>query len=225
MKQIQNLPTSTYSIVEVENGLYRILKDNQPLLNPHGYEVPAIGLMAAKQAVDELKAGADFTQIYSMLSYIYSYGEFLQTPDFLPEQVDIVCNWLDEGVFGDKYLMLFQDSPVRVAIGSYYANNLPVEIRQMSPMQQVAMICFYNCYCSFVLPYLVYTDIVQKLADDWSNYDDLKESFIDGVREFECELHEEEGCTSKADRKEIDAYLKRMNNNIDTLAKFMAMKQ
>ena len=177
-------------IYKQEGDKFVLYADGAPLTNPDNVVITTSNEKLAKDLVAELKAGRSYTSPASLLDYHYTYCN-LEQQDFA-EFVEQFCHLADyERLIWDDYLMFHQESAVKQSIASYLAEfELPEQLRSYNLYQLTAILIVWHSYGSLMLAYYIITNICIPLAKKDADYESLKADFLEGLKDYECEVFE-----------------------------------
>ena len=173
-----------------EGDRFVLYENDKPLTNPDGVVIVTSNEELAEDLVAELKEGKDYTSPSSLLAFHYTYCNLEQRDrEELLKQFAQVTDY--ERLIWDEYLMLHQSSPVKQAIASYMEAELPECLREYNLYQLTAIYLACTVYESIMLPYYIIADICTPLVDEEdADYESLKASFLEDLKEYECEVFE-----------------------------------
>lgn len=167
-----------------ENDVYRLYESERPMTTVKGNLFFAKSESLAKQLVEAFEKGASRTSGESILTYHYFYCD-LSAAGTLEEHIKKLCEGVDEeALLSDPYLTLCKPYFNKHEAACLYAAELPDAYRQMDLYQIAACLALQILYESKVLPYLIMTEIISNVEEEWS-YGLLVENFLDAVVEYD----------------------------------------
>lgn len=163
---------------KLEGGLYSLYQGNQLCLTPKDQPVKVPNVKLAKKVIAELKAEADYSSAYNYLCHIYTWSDMLAN-DIVEKMRKEMKEYWKEAVFGDLFLMIGQDSPVKVAIATCYSEEIPDWLDTLNSLQLASVMCFSMCTGSIVLAYWYF----DSLTDIDDQEDDIHEELMEYLQE------------------------------------------
>jgi hypothetical protein len=119
-----------------------------------------------------------YTKPTDLLCYFYSTLDF--TMQWNEEQTKEYVQYLTNCLVCDPYLMFRQPCPVRQAIEQFFVNHLSETLNELPPHRLVCYIILNTVYQSPMLAQYIVADII----DGEGEYEDLKQEFLDDLKEF-----------------------------------------
>lgn len=176
---------------------------------PRGNDVFVCSDAFVEDVLDELSNHQeDLGRPFVLLTYLYSYCDRLAID---PDGDELRQNLVDacgEMLVEDSFLMFRQSAPATVVAASAMQEMVPEVLEKMDVAELVAFQCLAVSYESLMLPYYVYCDVLSEVDDEWGNFSNLLNVFIDDMHSFLL-LDEED-----ADDNNLNAYLSRMFNSM-----------
>ena len=175
----------------------------------------------AKSLLTNLEHKMGYSAPFSLLTYHYTYCN-LEAQYDLNFIADDFSNCVDyESLMNDDYLMFRQPSPVRQAIAQFFEKELPENFHNYNLYQLTAILVIHSAFNSWMLSQYIIADIIEPLYDEDNNtdYETLKQEFMDDLEEFECE---ELG--GDPDDEEYKKHLKDISPMIDTFVKYFTIQ-
>ena len=165
--------------IEERDSVYYLLDNGEQVTTPNG----RIACTKSKELADMLVKNANatkgsYTKSTDLLCYFYSTLDF--TMQCNEEQTKEYVQYLTNCLVCDPYLMFRQPCPVRQAIEQFFANHLSETLNELPPHRLVCYIILNTVYQSPMLAQYIVADII----DGEGEYEDLKQEFLDDLKEF-----------------------------------------
>ena len=165
--------------IEERDSVYYLLDNGEQVTTPNG----RIACTKSKELADMLVKNANatkgsYTKSTDLLCYFYSTLDF--TMQCNEEQTKEYVQYLTNCLVCDPYLMFRQPCPVRQAIEQFFANHLSETLNELPPHRLVCYIILNTVYQSPMLAQYIVADII----DGEGEYEDLKQEFLDDIKEF-----------------------------------------
>ena len=165
--------------IEERDSVYYLLDNGEQVTTPNGQIACTKSQELAGMLVKNANAtkGA-YTKPTDLLCYFYSTLDF--TMQWNEEQTKAYVQYLTNCLVCDPYLMFRQPCPVRQAIEQFFANHLSETLNELPPHRLVCYIILNTVYQSPMLAQYIVADII----DGEGEYEDLKQEFLDDLKEF-----------------------------------------
>ena len=165
--------------IEERDSVYYLLDNGEQVTTPNGQIACTKSQELAGMLVKNANAtkGA-YTKPTDLLCYFYSTLDF--TMQWNEEQTKEYVQYLTNCLVCDPYLMFRQPCPVRQAIEQFFANHLSETLNELPPHRLVCYIILNTVYQSPMLAQYIVADII----DGEGEYEDLKQEFLDDLKEF-----------------------------------------
>ena len=165
--------------IEERDSVYYLLDNGEQVTTPNGQIACTKSQELAGMLVKNANAtkGA-YTKPTDLLCYFYSTLDF--TMQWNEEQTQEYVQYLTNCLVCDPYLMFRQPCPVRQAIEQFFANHLSETLNELPPHRLVCYIILNTVYQSPMLAQYIVADII----DGEGEYEDLKQEFLDDLKEF-----------------------------------------
>lgn len=165
--------------IEERDSVYYLLDNGEQVTTPNGQIACTKSQELAGMLVKNANAtkGA-YTKPTDLLCYFYSTLDF--TMQWNEEQTKEYVQYLTNCLVCDPYLMFRQPCPVRQAIEQFFVNHLSETLNELPPHRLVCYIILNTVYQSPMLAQYIVADII----DGEGEYDDLKQEFLDDLKEF-----------------------------------------
>lgn len=165
--------------IEERDSVYYLLDNGEQVTTPNGQ----IACTKSQELADILVKNANatkgaYTKPTDLLCYFYSTLDF--TMQWNEEQTKEYVQYLTNCLVCDPYLMFRQPCPVRQAIEQFFANHLSETLNELPPHRLVCYIILNTVYQSPMLAQYIVADII----DGEGEYEDLKQEFLDDLKEF-----------------------------------------
>ena len=165
--------------IEERDSVYYLLDNGEQVTTPNG----RIACTKSKELADMLVKNANatkgaYTKPTDLLCYFYSTLDF--TMQWNEEQTKEYVQYLTNCLVCDPYLMFRQPCPVRQAIEQFFVNHLSETLNELPPHRLVCYIILNTVYQSPMLAQYIVADII----DGEGEYEDLKQEFLDDLKEF-----------------------------------------
>ena len=165
--------------IEDRDSVYYLLDNGEQVTTPNGQ----IACTKSQELADILVKNANatkgaYTKPTDLLCYFYSTLDF--TMQWNEEQTKEYVQYLTNCLVCDPYLMFRQPCPVRQAIEQFFANHLSETLNELPPHRLVCYIILNTVYQSPMLAQYIVADII----DGEGEYEDLKQEFLDDIKEF-----------------------------------------
>ena len=165
--------------IEERDSVYYLLDNGEQVTTPNGQ----IACTKSKELADILVKNANatkgaYTKPTDLLCYFYSTLDF--TMQWNEEQTKEYVQYLTNCLVCDPYLMFRQPCPVRQAIEQFFVNHLSETLNELPPHRLVCYIILNTVYQSPMLAQYIVADII----DGEGEYEDLKQEFLDDLKEF-----------------------------------------
>ena len=164
-----------------EGNKYYILRNGVVLDTPNGNKVFTTNEHLAAELQKALNEGESHEDGTSILSYHYSLL------DFGEKVLQYVKGLSYETFVQDEFLMLGQDSPVRIAIAQAFSEIVPEHMESLPLHRQIAYVCLCSISDSIMLPYYLDSRVLQN-----ENPKAALETFLEELKDFYCEVEETE---------------------------------
>lgn len=165
--------------IEERDSVYYLLDNGEQVTTPNGQIACTKSQELAGMLVKNANAtkGA-YTKPTDLLCYLYSTLDF--TMQWNEEQTKEYVQYLTNCLVCDPYLMFRQPCPVRQAIEQFFVNHLSETLNELPPHRLVCYIILNTVYQSPMLAQYIVADII----DGGGEYEDLKQEFLDDLKEF-----------------------------------------
>jgi hypothetical protein len=165
--------------IEERDSVYYLLDNGEQVTTPNGQIACTKSQELAGILVKNANAtkGA-YTKPTDLLCYFYSTLDF--TMQWNEEQTKEYVQYLTNCLVCDPYLMFRQPCPVRQAIEQFFVNHLSETLNELPPHRLVCYIILNTVYQSPMLAQYIVADII----DGEGEYEDLKQEFLDDLKEF-----------------------------------------
>lgn len=165
--------------IEEQDSVYYLLDNGEQVTTPNGQIACTKSQELAGILVKNANAtkGA-YTKPTDLLCYFYSTLDF--TMQWNDEQTKEYVQYLTNCLVCDPYLMFRQPCPVRQAIEQFFVNHLSETLNELPPHRLVCYIILNTVYQSPMLAQNIVADII----DGEGEYEDLKQEFLDDLKEF-----------------------------------------
>ena len=165
--------------IEERDSVYYLLDNGEQVATPNGQIACTKSQELAGILVKNANAtkGA-YTKPTDLLCYFYSTLDF--TMQWNEEQTKEYVQYLTNCLVCDPYLMFRQPCPVRQAIEQFFVNHLSETLNELPPHRLVCYIILNTVYQSPMLAQYIVADII----DGEGEYEDLKQEFLDDLKEF-----------------------------------------
>ena len=165
--------------IEERDSVYYLLDNGEQVTTPNGQ----IACTKSQELADILVKNANatkgaYTKPTDLLCYFYSTLDF--TMQWNEEQTKEYVQYLTNCLVCDPYLMFRQPCPVRQAIEQFFVNHLSETLNELPPHRLVCYIILNTVYQSPMLAQYIVADII----DGEGEYEDLKQEFLDDLKEF-----------------------------------------
>lgn len=164
-----------------EGNKYYILRNGVVLDTPNGNKVFTTNEHLAAELQKALNEGESHEDGTSILSFHYSLL------DFGEKVLQYVKGLSYETFMQDEFLMLGQDSPVRIAIAQAFSEIVPEHLESLPLHRQMAYVCLCSISDSIMLPYYVDSRVLQD-----ENPEAALETFLEELKDFFCESYDSE---------------------------------
>ena len=165
--------------IEERDSVYYLLDNGEQVTTPNGQIACTKSQELAGILVKNANAtkGA-YTKPTDLLCYCYSTLDF--TMQWNEEQTKEYVQYLTNCLVCDPYLMFRQPCPVRQAIEQFFVNHLSETLNELPPHRLVCYIILNTVYQSPMLAQYIVADII----GGEGKYEDLKQEFLDDLKEF-----------------------------------------
>ena len=165
--------------IEERDSVYYLLDNGEQVTTPNGQIACTKSQELAGILVKNANAtkGA-YTKPTDLLCYFYSTLDF--TMQWNEEQTKEYVQYLTNCLVCDPYLMFRQPCPVRQAIEQFFVNHLSETLNELPPHRLVCYIILNTVYQSPMLAQYIVADIIDREGE----YEDLKQEFLDDLKEF-----------------------------------------
>ena len=165
--------------IEERDSVYYLLDNGEQVTTPNGQIACTKSQELAGILVKNANAtkGA-YTKPTDLLCYFYSTLDF--TMQWNEEQTKEYVQYLTNCLVCDPYLMFRQPCPVRQPIEQFFVNHLSETLNELPPHRLVCYIILNTVYQSPMLAQYIVADII----DGEGEYEDLKQEFLDDLKEF-----------------------------------------
>lgn len=165
--------------IEERDSVYYLLDNGEQVTTPNGQ----IACTKSQELAGILVKNANvtkgaYTKPTDLLCYFYSTLDF--TMQWNEEQTKEYVQYLTNCLVCDPYLMFRQPCPVRQAIEQFFVNHLSETLNELPPHRLVCYIILNTVYQSPMLAQYIVADII----DGEGEYEDLKQEFLDDLKEF-----------------------------------------
>jgi hypothetical protein len=165
--------------IEERDSVYYLLDNGEQVTTPNGQ----IACTKSQELADILVKNANatkgaYTKPTDLLCYFYSTLDFTMQSN--EEQTKEYVQYLTNCLVCDPYLMFRQPCPVRQAIEQFFVNHLSETLNELPPHRLVCYIILNTVYQSPMLAQYIVADII----DGEGEYEDLKQEFLDDLKEF-----------------------------------------
>lgn len=170
--------------IEKRDGLFYILDNGTQALTPNGNIVCIKSETLAKLVVKNGNAtDGRYDSPTDILCYVYSALDIASqwSMDDCNDIVNQITEWIEGN--NDPYLMFRQYTPVWTAIAQSYVSRLSLTLPLLPPHRLMCYVIITSSKYSPMLAQYIVSDII--MGD--GEYDQLKETFLDDLKEYSAE--------------------------------------